>query len=117
MRAEGIGPVVRRDERAKLNLPGSNLTYQLMVPDLSRRMEVFMAEREPGEEQITFPLRQETEEFIYVLEGVLEIQLGEEMYQLGPGDSIYFDGPLLRRLTARGETTLRFVSVITPPIF
>ncbi len=110
-------PVVRRDERAKLRLPGSNLTYQLMTPDLNRQMEVFLAEKEPGEEKITIPLRQQTEEFIYVLEGQLEIELGEEVYLLGPGDSVYFDGPLLRRLTACGDTTLRFISVITPPIF
>jgi transcriptional regulator with XRE-family HTH domain len=110
-------PVVRRDERAQLKLPGSNLTYQLMTPDLNRKMEVFLAEREPGEEKITIPLRQQTEEFIYVLQGQLEIQLGEEIHLLGPGDSVYFDGPLLRRLVARGDTTLRFISVITPPIF
>jgi transcriptional regulator with XRE-family HTH domain len=110
-------PVVRRGERAELKLHGSNLTYQLMTPDLSRKMEVFMAEREPGEEKITIPLRQQTEEFIYVLQGQLEIQLGEERYLLDPGDSIYFDGPLLRRLAARGDRALRFISVITPPIF
>jgi transcriptional regulator with XRE-family HTH domain len=110
-------PVVRRDERAQLVLPDSNLTYQLMTPDLNRHMEVFLAEKEPGEEKITIPLRQETEEFIYILQGQLEIELGEEVYLLGPGDSAYFDGPLLRRLTACGDTTLRFISVITPPMF
>jgi transcriptional regulator with XRE-family HTH domain len=110
-------PVVRRNERALLKLPDSNLTYQLMTPDLNRKMEVFLAEREPGDEKITIPLRQETEEFIYVLQGQLEIELDEEVYLLGPGDSIYFDGPLLRRLAARGDMTLRFISVITPPIF
>jgi transcriptional regulator with XRE-family HTH domain len=110
-------PVVRRDERALLKLPGSNLTYQLMTPDLSRQMEIFMAEKEPGEEKLTIPLRQQTEEFIYVLQGQLEIELGEEVHLLGPGDSVYFDGPLLHRLTACGDTTLRFISVITPPIF
>jgi len=52
-----------------------------------------------------------------VMQGQLEIQLGEEVYLLGPGDSIYFEGPLLRRLAARGDVTLRFISVITPPIF
>jgi transcriptional regulator with XRE-family HTH domain len=109
-------PVVRRDERAKLRLPGSNLAYELMTPDLNRKMEVFMAEREPGEQKITIPLRQETEEFIYVLQGELEIQLAEEAYLLGPGDSVYFDGPLLRRLAARGDTTLRFITAITPPV-
>jgi uncharacterized cupin superfamily protein len=109
--------VVRRGERALLKLPDSNLTYQLMTPDLNRKMEVFLAEREPGEEKITLPLRQETEEFIYVLQGQLEIQLAEDVYFLGPGDSAYFDGPMLRRIAARGDTTLRFISVITPPIF
>jgi transcriptional regulator with XRE-family HTH domain len=111
-------PVVRRDERAQLKLPGSNLIYQLMTPDLNRKMEVFLAEKEPGEEKITLPLRQQTEEFIYVIQGQLEIDLGEgEDYLLGAGDSVYFDGPRLRRLAARGDTTLRFISVITPPIF
>jgi transcriptional regulator with XRE-family HTH domain len=110
-------PVVRREERALLKLSGSNLTYHLMTPDLNRKMEVFLAEREPGEEKITIPLRQQTEEFIYVLQGQLEIELGEDTYLLGPGDSAYFDGPLLRRLAACGDTTLRFISVITPPIF
>jgi len=110
-------PIVRRDERAQLKLPDSNLTYQLMTPDLNRKMEAFLAEREPGEEKITIPLRQQTEEFIYVLQGQLEIQLGEEVFLLGPGDSAYFEGPLLRRLASRGDTTLRFISVITPPIF
>jgi len=114
---ETKSPVVRRNERAKLNLPDSNLTYQIMTPDLNRKMQVFMAEKEPGGKKITFPLRQQTEEFIHVLQGQLEIDLNEEVYLLGPGDSVYFDGPLLRRLTARGDTTLRFISVITPPIF
>jgi transcriptional regulator with XRE-family HTH domain len=110
-------PVVRHDQRARLTLPGSNLTYQLLTPDLNRKMEAFLAEREPGQEKMTVPLRQQTEELIYVLQGQLEIQLGEDVYQLGPGDSAYFAGSMLRRLAARGDITLRFVSVITPPVF
>ena len=113
----GKSPVVRRDRRAKLTLPDSNLTYQLLTPDLNRQMEVFLAEREPGQEKITVPLRQHSEEFIYVLQGQLEIELDQEVHLLGPGDSVYFDGPMLRRLAARGDETLRFISVITPPIF
>jgi transcriptional regulator with XRE-family HTH domain len=117
MEPRAKSPVVRCDERALLELPGSNLTYELMTPDLNHKIQVFLAEREPGEEKITIPLRQETEEFIYILHGQLEIQLDEDVYLLGPGDSIYFDGSLLRGLAARGDTTLRFLSVITPPIF
>jgi len=114
---DGKSPVVRRNQRLKLTLPDSHLTYELLTPDLNRRMEVFMAEVEPGEDNIAMPLRHYTEECIYVLQGQLEIQLGEEVYLLGPGDSVYFEGPLLRRLAARGDETLRFISVITPSIF
>jgi quercetin dioxygenase-like cupin family protein len=110
-------PVVRRNRRPKLTLPDSNLVYELLTPDLNRQMEAFMVEREPGDEKIAVPMRDYTEEFIYVLQGQLEIELGEEVYRLGPGDSVYFEGPLLRRLAARGDETLRFISVITPPIF
>lgn len=114
---ETKSPVVRRDMRLKLMLPESRLTYELLTPDLNRKMEVFVAELEPGNANIATRLLQDTEECIYVLQGELEIQLAEEVYWLGPGDSIYFEGPLLRRLTAKGDQTLRFVSAITPPIF
>jgi transcriptional regulator with XRE-family HTH domain len=117
MESPGKSPVVRHDRRQKLTVPGSNLTYELLTPDLNRKMEAFLSQREPGDEKIITPLRQYTEELIYVMEGQLEIELGDEVFLLGPGDSIYFEGPLLRRLVARGDTTLRFISVITPPIF
>ncbi|MGD9030543.1 MAG: XRE family transcriptional regulator [Anaerolineae bacterium] len=116
LEANERSPVVRRDRRLKLTVPGSSLAYELLTPDLSRQMEAFMIEREPGEEKVVDPLRQYTEELIYVLQGQLEIQLGEDVYHLGPGDSIYFEGLMLRRIAAQGDVTLRFISVITPPV-
>jgi quercetin dioxygenase-like cupin family protein len=80
-------------------------------------MVVFMATLESGDKNIAMPLHQQTEECILVLQGQLEIQLGEEVHLLGSGDSLYFQGTLLRRLTAKGDTTLRFISAITPSIF
>lgn len=114
---DGKCPVVRHDKRVKLTLPDSSLSYQLLTPDLSRKMEAFLAEHEPGQKKITVPLSQHTEEFIYVLQGQLEIQLGEEVHRMGPGDSVYFEGALLRRLASLGDETLKFISVITPPVF
>jgi uncharacterized cupin superfamily protein len=59
----------------------------------------------------------QTEEFIYVLQGQVEIQLGETVYLLGPGDTIYFDGAMLQRIEPRGDQTARYLSVLTPPVF
>jgi len=111
------GPVVRRNERLKLTLPDSNLVYELLAPDVNRQMEALMAQLGPGDDNVAMSLRRYTEEFIYVLQGHLEIQLEEKVYTLDPGDSIYFEGSLLRRLAAKGDKHLRFISVITPPIF
>lgn len=114
---DSTSPVVRRDQRRKITFPGTHLTYELLTPDLNRKMEAIMVELEPGDHYTANPLRQHTEECIYVLQGQLEIGMGETLYQLAPGDSIYFDGPMLRSMTPKGDETLRFISIITPPVF
>ena len=110
-------PVVRRNQRRKLILPDSNLIYELLTPDLNRKLEVVMVALEPGEHSAAIPLRGHTEECIYVLQGQMEIALSEDVYSLASGDSIYFEGPMLRYLTAKGDETLRYISIITPPVF
>jgi len=112
-------PVVRRDKRVKLTFSGSHPAYQLLTPRLNRdrKMEVFLEEWEPGQEKTITPLRRYAEEFIYVLQGQLEIQLDDQVYLLNAGDSIYFEGHLLRRLAAKGDEPLRTLSVIAPPVF
>ncbi len=114
--ANGRSPVVRRNQRLTVGWPNSNLAFQLLTPDLQRKMEALLYEQEPTGEDFATPLDQLTEEFIYVLQGQLEIQLGEDVYRLGPGDTVYFEGPLLRRLAAIGDETLRVIAVITPPV-
>ena len=109
-------PVVRHNQRLKLNRSNSRLMFELLTPDLNRQMEAFLYEQEPNGENFAGPLRQYTEQFIYVLQGRLEVQLGPAIYRLDSGDTIYFEGPLLRRLAAIGDQTLRVISVITPPV-
>ena len=112
-----VSPVVRHDARKKLTLPHSQLTYQLLTPDISHKMEMFLVELEPGERNLAIRLGQPTEECIFVLQGHLDIRLEDNVYSLGPGDSIYFEGPRLRELVAKGEEPLSFISAITPAIF
>ncbi|NMC81205.1 MAG: helix-turn-helix domain-containing protein [Chloroflexi bacterium] len=110
-------PVVRRDKRMRLTLPDSQFVYQLLTPDLNRKIQMFLTELEPGIDHQAIPLSQSTEECIYVLQGQMEIQLSDKVYLLGPGDSIYFEGLMFRRLVVRGDQTLRYIAAITPPIF
>lgn len=113
---EGYNPVIRTDERRQLILPQANITYELLTP-VNRKMEIIMATLEPTDGDIPLIHHQHTEECIYVLEGELEVELSDEVYVLGAGDTIYFEGPILRRLAGRGDKTVRYLAIITPPIF
>lgn len=121
MPGEQYVPVVRADCRPKLILPGTGVTYELLTPDLAHKMEVICGHLSPGVDNIVRPLREPTEEWIYVLAGALLIELEMEerveAYVLNPGDAIYFEGRSLRRLACATEEETSWISVITPPAF
>lgn len=110
-------PVVRAGERTRITLPSSNLTYELLVPDLNRNMELFLTELEPGDFNLARPLNRPTEECIFVLQGRLLVRLDDRDFTLERGDSIYFEGVRLRELRSVGKEKVVFLSAITPPAF
>jgi transcriptional regulator with XRE-family HTH domain len=110
-------PVVRRTERRKLIIPNTNVTYELLTPSLNHKMEVILVQAEPGNGDVPLIPQINTEECIFVLEGNLEIEVSDEIYQLESGDAIYFEGVLLKRLTPIGDSIARYLSIVTPPIF
>ena len=116
---EATSPVVRHNERVQLAWPwaGPELAFQLLTPRTSQRLEAFLTEWQPGEGGSASGFGDATEEFIYVLDGQLEVRVGEEAYLLGPGDAICFEGVMLQGMEPRGDQTVRFLSVITPPAF
>ncbi len=110
-------PVVRRSERKTLKLPKSHLIYELLTPDVNRAMELFIARIEPntnvGEEGSTHP----GEECNLVMQGTMEIRIGEETYTLEEGDSIYYFASLPHSIRNAGDEEMVFLSAITPPRF
>lgn len=117
-RTRVYSPVVRAGCRPRLILPPSGLEYQLLVPNLSTKLEAIIGRASPGTGNIARKLRSETEEFIYVLSGEVAIGLGEEEYILRTGDSITFHGDQLTKLACASiDREASWISVITPPIF
>lgn len=111
-------PVVRAKVRSKLTLPVSGVTYELLTPDLAHRMEAICGRLAPNTGNVARRLREPTEEFIYVLSGSLCVGLGKKEHILSSGDSIYFEGADLRKLSCASKTEdAVWISVITPPIF
>lgn len=117
-RISAYSPVVRAGCRPRLILPPSGIEYQLLIPDLSHKLEAVIGRLSPGSNNVARKLRAETEEFIYVLSGELLIGLGEDEYILKPGDSINFLGEKLTKLACASiDREATWISVITPPVF
>jgi len=114
---ESPSPVVRAGERKTLTIPRTQTTYELLTPDLNRKMELFVTRLDPRKGNIAQTLTHPTEECVWVLEGRLKIQLDETVYELEAGDSIYFEGQRLRLMAATGDHDAFFMSALTPAIF
>jgi len=110
-------PVIRKNERRVLEFPDSHLTFELLSPDLNRSIEMMMARLEPGAVTCDVPLTHPGEENIVVLQGSMKIQVGEEVYFLEEGDSIYYFSSIPHKIWSTGKEDLIFVSAITPPAF
>lgn len=77
-----------------------------------RYMEPFLVTLEPKtilDEKMTV---HEGEEFIYVLEGEMEITLDQHKEVLHPGDSIYYEGSIPHFLKCYGANPTRIIAVI-----
>ena len=119
--AKAYSPVVTADSRAKLILPvssKSNVIYEKLGPDIGRTMGAFCGRLKPGTGNIARKLREPTEEFIYVLSGLLLIVLDYGEFVLEPNDTIYFDGETLREISCASDNEEAvWISVITPAVF
>lgn len=63
------------------------------------------------------PMRHEGDEVGYVLQGRLELSIGELNYELGPGDSFAFPSNLAHTYRNPGAVETRVLWINTPPTF
>lgn len=109
--------VVHSDERKVLIYPGSGNRNELLSPDLNRQIQMMRTVIPPGADTGHVPLVHEGEECGVVLQGKVEIWVGEERFQLGPGDSFYHPSTIPHRSRNVGEEDVVVIVAITPPSF
>jgi transcriptional regulator with XRE-family HTH domain len=107
--------VVREDERKRLTLSHESPLYELLTPDLRRRMEVVWVEFAPGLCTRDYPYQHEGEECGVMLGGELHINIGGQTYRLGPGDSITYPSSLPHWYHNKGDKKAYGIWVSTPP--
>lgn len=109
-------PVVHEGRR-KILSPNNGVTFYLLNPDMSGPIEFIYNVFEPGattgDELYTHP----GSECGLILEGELEVQVGEDVYVLRKGDSITFSSEVPHRKRNVGKERSISVWANTPPWF
>ena len=78
-------------------------------------MEPFIVDIEPGLQSDYMLSSHEGEEFIYVLDGEIEINYGKEVYNLAKGDSIYLDSIVLHNVHSGSNSSAKILAVVYAP--
>lgn len=92
----------------------ANYSYSSLVEGKShKKMEPLFVEFSHLAKGKVTPLAHHGEEFIYVLEGQLEVQYENEAYVLEPGDSIYLDARVPHGYRSLTKKRTRVIMVIS----
>jgi len=116
-------PFITRAEERQENMPSLRggddplplRFYSLGRGKTDRHMEPFSIRVIPGEAHKELPSSHEGEEFLVVLSGRIEIVYGKEKYELGPGDSIYYNSAVPHSVTCKGEEAAELYAVLYFP--
>ncbi|PLX89158.1 MAG: Cro/Cl family transcriptional regulator [Desulfuromonas sp.] len=109
VRAGEVGPTNRRP---KLEGPPQPYHYQsLAYGKKHKHMEPFLMEFEPQQTEHVSQVQHAGEEFLYLLEGNVELCYGDETYRLSAGDSAYWDSNEPHSLKAVGERPARGIAI------
>lgn len=123
---ENLGPVyinmeqmeeVTRLKSMETNSDAGDLSYfSLAAGRPSRHMDPFIITITPSGETNHELVGHEGEEWLYGLEGEIEIEYGKELYVLHPGESIYYDSIVPHQVRAYEGQEAKFLAVVYTPI-
>ncbi|MBR1410183.1 MAG: helix-turn-helix transcriptional regulator [Prevotella sp.] len=123
---DALGPIVTRaaDREKDSSISFSNgatdarkhMEYHpLAQQKAGRHMEPFVIDINPAD-KLEYQLSvHEGEEFIYVMEGEIELVYGKEKYQLEAGDSIYYDSIVKHHLHGAEGKSAKILAVVYIP--
>lgn len=115
--------VVKPEERIALTMPGWKAKMELLVRNgQNNRMQAFFMELEPGGNPGRYThggskFTHAGEEFGFILEGELELILGDTKYHLSEGDSFYFSSRTVHCTFNPTTSRTRLIRVVSPPNF
>jgi len=110
--------LIRKDTSPRIYLGGEGMHDFLLTPSFEQRLQVLHSVVAPGGGSGSEPYALPTNvEFVYVLEGTLEIVLDTEVIVLEPGDALTFSAQTEHSFrNGSGATTTRVLWVLAPAL-
>lgn len=113
--------VIRRDQRRSFQAPEFTTTFELASwsgPGV--RLQVVWVELAPGMGTCDQPIAHgawEAEEWTWVLEGRVELEVGTESYLLEAEDAVHFRPAVPHKYRNAGNGRARLICAMCPPTF
>ncbi|MGH3344828.1 MAG: helix-turn-helix domain-containing protein [Carbonactinosporaceae bacterium] len=112
-----VGAVVRRGGYPAIDFGGEAMREFLLTPRHERRVQTILSEIEPGggsgPDRYTLPT---DVEFVFVLDGHLEVDLAGQPVTLAAGDALTFTAGIEHTFRATGDRTARVLWILTPAL-
>jgi transcriptional regulator with XRE-family HTH domain len=110
-------PIVTKNTRKRIIASNNNAIYELLSPDLNRKIEFLYITIKPGDHSTKDFVTHEGEECGIVIKGKLMVKMKDREYILEEGDSIYFDSTIPHKYVNVGDETCESIWAMTPPSF
>lgn len=108
---------VTRMKSLETNSDAGDLSYfSLAAGRPSRHMDPFIITVTPSGETEHKLAGHEGEEWLFGMEGQIEIEYGKELYVLGPGESIYYDSIVPHQVRAHEGQSATFLACVYTPL-
>jgi len=96
------------DKKSSSEILASNVQGKKMMPVL---VKIVKGGQTPGEES-----KPGVEKFIYILDGKVEANIGNDKYSLTKGDTLYFESSIPHYFRNAGPGEAELLSIASPPL-
>ncbi|MBO8162250.1 MAG: helix-turn-helix transcriptional regulator [Brevibacillus sp.] len=109
--------LIRKEERRKLLFPHSSGIYSLLATGGKAKLGMMEVRLMPGDQARDQFVQAEGEECLFVTKGTVKVYVSDEVFELEPGDSLYFDSFQPHLVANEGEEEAVILWALTPPQF
>lgn len=116
LKEDEISEATRMHSLETVSDAGELRFFSLAEGRASRHMDPFIITISPSGEIDHVLSQHEGEEFLYGIEGCVEIEYGKEVFVLHPGESIYYDSIVPHQVRAHDGQSAKFLAVVYTPL-